>query len=67
MLEALSPKKRGRKEKEKNPLVQKVAQLERENEQLKQKLKKAEIIIDFNSFLVVRGRKVFTGILFLLI
>ncbi len=46
LLEALSPKKRGRKEKEKNPLVQKVSQLERENERLKQKLKKAEIIID---------------------
>jgi transposase-like protein len=45
-LEALSPKKRGRKEKERNPLVQKVSQLERENERLKQKLKKAEIIID---------------------
>ncbi len=46
LLEALSPQKRGRKEKEKNPLVQKVSQLERENERLKQKLKKAEIIID---------------------
>jgi transposase-like protein len=45
-LQALSPKKRGRKAKEKNPLIQKVSQLERENERLKQKLKKAEIIID---------------------
>lgn len=47
LLNALSPKKRGRKEKEKNPLTQKVAELERENERLKKKLKKAEIIIDF--------------------
>ena len=47
LLNALSPKKRGRKEKEKNPLSQKVTELERENERLKKKLKKAEIIIDF--------------------
>jgi transposase-like protein len=45
-LEALSPKKRGRKEKEKNPLTQRMAQLERENERLKKKLKQAETIID---------------------
>jgi len=46
LLDALSPKKRGRKQKEKNPLTQKVADLERENERLKRKLKKAETIID---------------------
>ena len=46
LLDALSPKKRGRKEKEKNPLAPKVAELERENEHLRKKLKKAEIIID---------------------
>ena len=46
LLDALSPKKRGRKKKEKNPLTQKVAELERENERLRKKLKKAEIIID---------------------
>jgi hypothetical protein len=46
LLEVMSPKKRGRKEKEKNPLAQKVAKLEREIERLKGKLKKAEIIID---------------------
>jgi transposase len=46
LLDALSPKKRGRKKKEKNPLNQKVAELERENERLRKKLKKAEIIID---------------------
>lgn len=46
LLDALSPRKRGRKEKEKNPLAPKVAQLERENERLRKKLKKAEIIID---------------------
>ena len=46
LLEALSPKKRGRKEKEKNPLAPRVAQLEKENERLRKKLKQAEIIID---------------------
>jgi len=46
LLKALSPKKRGRKGKEKNPLAQQVARLERENERLKQQLRKAEIIID---------------------
>ncbi len=46
LLEALSPQKRGRKEKEKNPLTQRVAKLVRENEQLRKKLKQAEIIID---------------------
>jgi transposase-like protein len=46
LFNALSPKKRGRKEKEKNPLAPKVANLERENERLRKKLKKAEIIID---------------------
>jgi len=46
LLEALSPKKRGRKSKEKNPLAQQVARLERENEHLKEQLRKAEIIID---------------------
>ena len=46
LLAALSPKKRGRKEKEKNSLAPRVAQLERENERLRNKLKQAEIIID---------------------
>ena len=46
LLEALSPKKRGRKGKVKNPLAQQVARLERENERLKEQLRKAEIIID---------------------
>ena len=46
LLDALSPKKRGRKEKEKNPLSQRVAELERENKRLKGKLKKAETIIE---------------------
>jgi len=45
-LDALSPKKRGRKGEGKNPLNRRVAELERENERLKRKLKKAEIIID---------------------
>jgi transposase len=47
LLDALSPKKRGRKEKEKNPLAPRVAELERENERLRGKLKRAETIIEF--------------------
>jgi len=47
LLDALSPKKRGRKEKERNPLVPRVAELQRENEGLKRKLKRAETIIEF--------------------
>jgi len=46
VLKAMAPKKRGRKQKEKNPLAQKVAQLEKENRRLQQKLKKAELIIE---------------------
>lgn len=42
---SLSPRKRGPKA-EKNPLAPKVAQLERENERLKAKLKTAETIIE---------------------
>jgi len=47
LLTAMSPKKRGRKKVEKNPLTLEVAKLQRENERLRKKLKKAEIIIDF--------------------
>jgi transposase len=46
VLKAMTPKKRGRKPKEKNPLTQKVAQLEKESRRLQQKLKKAELIIE---------------------
>jgi len=46
ILQGVTPKKRGRKTKEKNPLTRKVAELERENRKLQDKLKKAEIIID---------------------
>jgi transposase-like protein len=46
LLEALSPKKRGRKKAERQPLAQEVARLQRENEKLRGKLKKAEIIIE---------------------
>jgi transposase-like protein len=46
LLEALSPKKRGRKKAERNPLSQEVARLQRENEKLRGKLKKAETIIE---------------------
>lgn len=45
-LEGLSPKKRGRKAKEPNPLAARVAELERENRRLTEKLRKAETIIE---------------------
>ena len=46
LLDAMSPKKRGRKRVERNPLAQEVARLQRENEQLKSKFKKAQTIIE---------------------
>jgi transposase-like protein len=46
ILQAMAPKKRGRKQKVKNPLAKKVAQLEKENQRLQQKLKKADLIIE---------------------
>jgi len=42
----MTPKKRGRKKGEKNPLAQEVARLQRDNERLKKKLKQAETIIE---------------------
>jgi transposase len=46
LLKAMTPKKRGRKRTEKNPLAPRVAQLEKENRRLEQKLKQAELIIE---------------------
>jgi len=46
LLKAMTPEKRGRKRKEKNPLTKKVAQLENENRRLQQKLKKTKLIIE---------------------
>jgi transposase len=46
MLEGLSPKKRGRKEKPVSPLANRVAELERENQRLANKLRQAETIIE---------------------
>jgi transposase-like protein len=46
VLTAMSPKKRGRKRIEKNPLAEQVARLQKENQRLKNKLKQAEKIID---------------------
>ncbi len=46
LLNAMVPKKRGRKKKEKNTLAPRVAQLERDNRRLQQKLKQAELIIE---------------------
>jgi cell shape-determining protein MreC len=42
----MAPKKRGCRKKKKNPLADKLARLENENRQLKEKLRKAETIID---------------------
>jgi len=46
LLNAMAPQKRGRRKKELNPLVPRVAQLERDNRRLQQKLKQAELIIE---------------------
>lgn len=46
LLQAMTPKKRGRKRKEKNPLSKRVAELEKKNLRLQQKLKQAELIIE---------------------
>lgn len=45
-LEGLSPKKRGRKIQPKNPLADQMTRLEKENQKLREKLKKAETIIE---------------------
>jgi len=44
-LEALSPKKRGPKEKKADPLLRRVAELEKEKRKLEHKLRQAELII----------------------
>ena len=46
-LSGLAPKRRGRKAKAVNPLAGRVGELERENERLRRRLEKAEIIIEF--------------------
>lgn len=46
LLHAMAPKKRGRKNKEKNTLTSRVAQLEKEKQRLEQKLRRAELIIE---------------------
>jgi len=45
-LAGLTPKRRGRKAKPKNPLAAEVTRLQRENERLKEHLRQAELIID---------------------
>jgi len=45
-LDGLKPKKRGRKVTERNPLLPELERLRRENEQLAQRLKQAELIIE---------------------
>ena len=46
LLLAMAPKKRGCRKKKKNPLADELTRLENENRQLKEKLRKAEIVID---------------------
>jgi transposase-like protein len=46
ILAAMGPKKRGRKHKERSPLADEVSKLQKENEQLRKKLWKAERIIE---------------------
>jgi transposase-like protein len=46
ILDAMTPKKRGCHKKMKNPLANELARLENENRQLREKLRKAEVIID---------------------
>jgi len=46
LLSAMSPQKRGRKPKEKNPLTAEVAKLQKEKQKLEHKLKRAELIIE---------------------
>ncbi len=46
VLAGLTPKRRGRKAKPKNPLAEEMARLQRENERLKTKLRQAELVID---------------------
>jgi len=47
MLDGLTPKKRGRKPKRKDPVAEENRRLQRENQRLQLQLKKAETIIDF--------------------
>jgi transposase-like protein len=46
LLDALSPKKRGCKPAPVNPLARRVAELERENQKLRDRIKKAQTIIE---------------------
>ncbi len=46
VLAGLTPKRRGRKAKPKNPLADENQRLQRENERLKERLRQAEVIID---------------------
>lgn len=45
-LKALSPKKRGRKQADRNPLAEENARLRKENERLMKRLKHAELVIE---------------------
>jgi hypothetical protein len=47
VLDALEPRKRGRKARPVDPQARKVAELERDNRRLQKRLERAEMIIDF--------------------
>lgn len=47
VLDALTPRKRGRKARPVDPLARKLAELERDNRRLQKRLEKAQLIIDF--------------------
>jgi transposase-like protein len=46
MLDALKPKRRGRKPKQNQPLVKENEQLKKENQRLRERLRKSELVID---------------------
>jgi transposase len=55
VLDAMSPKKKGRKKVEKNPLAQEVARLQKETERFRRKLKHAETIMRFKKISEMLG------------
>ena len=46
MFSALTPKKRGRKAADSTPLIREAERLRKENERLKERLRRAELIMD---------------------
>jgi transposase-like protein len=61
VLEGLNPKKRGRKAKPQDPSAGRIVQLEKENQRLKNRLRKAEIIIEAQKNLGDSGHRTESG------